>query len=133
MTGYSSRQGGQYVPVNTNQTGFPRSAARSIVPPPTSGATSGGAGLPTSGNGDTDPFCGDAPEGALPLGAGAGDEAGDDDAPGADEASVTRTAGTGVSAITATPMPTAAPNPTANPITTAMKLRITGERSAWGG
>src|SRR5687767_3815117 len=47
MTGNSSRHGGQYVPMKLIQTGFPRSAARSIVPPPSWGRTSDGAGSPT--------------------------------------------------------------------------------------
>src|SRR5450756_2120370 len=111
MTGYSSRQGGQYVPVKTTQTGFPRSAARSIAPPPTCGAVSVGAGLSTSGNGETVRLAAGVGAAPFPLPAGVsagaadagsvGDRAGDGTA--ADGAGVTRTSGVGLSATRATP------------------------------
>src|SRR5450756_463394 len=94
MTGYSSRQGGQYVPVKTTQTGFPRSAARSIAPPPTCGAVSVGAGLSTSGNGETVRLAAGVGAAPFPLPAGVsagaadtsgvGDRAGDGDGSAAD-------------------------------------------------
>src|SRR5450756_1371845 len=136
MTGYSSRQGGQYVPVKTTQTGFPRSAARSIAPPPTCGAVSAGAGLSTSGNGETVPLAAGVGAAPFPLPAGVsagaadagsvGDRAGDGDGTAADGAGVTRTSGVGVSATRAAPKPTATPIPTTSPRTTAIKVRMGG-------
>src|SRR5450759_1934064 len=136
MTGYSLRQGGQYVPVKTTQTGFPRSAARSIAPPPTCGGVSVGAGLSTRRNGETVRLAagvGAAPF-LLPAGVSAGaadtgsvgDRAGDGDGTVADGAGVTRTSGVGVSATRAAPKPTATPIPTTSPRTTAMKVRMGG-------
>ena len=46
MSGNSSWHGGQSVPMKLTQTGLPLRFARSIVPPPTWGTTSGGAGSP---------------------------------------------------------------------------------------
>ncbi len=125
--------------MKTSQTGLPRSAARSIVPPPTCGAVRAGAGRPTSGNGEA-VWLAPGPAGvSVPLAAtGEAPTAGDDAAIGAAEglataaggAGVTRTAGAGVSAMTAAPRPTAAPMPTTSPTSTAMKLRIRQERSA---
>src|SRR5664279_3451213 len=103
MSAYSSRHGGQYVPVKTTQTGFPRSAARSIVPPPTWGALSGGAAPSTSGKGEVvwlapavgadslASACGDpdAPGGMAPVPT---DAAGDADGGAGDGDGETRTA-----------------------------------------
>src|SRR5512147_2736743 len=56
MSGNSSRHGGHQVAMKLIQTGLPLSDERSIVPPPTCGTTSAGAGSPTWNP---------APEGAL--------------------------------------------------------------------
>jgi hypothetical protein len=143
MRAYSSRHGGQYVAVKTTQTGFPRSAARSIVPPPTWGALSGGDARSTSGKGEVvwlapavgaDPLasvCGDpdAPAGTA-LAPTAGDAAGDADGSAGDGDGETRTAGTGVRTTMAAPSPTAAPIPTASPMRTAISVRIADEGTA---
>jgi hypothetical protein len=123
--------------VKTTQTGFPRSAARSIVPPPTWGALRSGAGWSTSGNGEVVRLAagvGDAPlprtaglpdaPAGEPLGLGAGDTPGDADGGAADGDGETRATGTGVSATRAAPRPTATPIPMTSPMTTAMKVRM---------
>ena len=139
------------MPVKTTQTGFPRSAARSISPPPTLGAVSVGAGRPTSGNGETLPLAAGVGSGRVPAPrrrrrrggdavawvgrrrAGDGDSAGERLEPASRRRRrwATRTSGVGVAARRYAPRPTAAPIPTTSPRTTAMKVRMGEERTAW--
>src|SRR5688500_12000092 len=76
MSGNSSTHGGQVVAMKLTQTGWPRSTARSTVPPPTCGTDSGGATSPMWKAAEPGP--------GLSLASGEGP----DDAPGAPEGDV---------------------------------------------